>query len=133
MNKKRLTNIDLLKILCIISVIIIHAQRFCHIYQGAKHLLPPVIEISQEKHVKLHQIKAVILQNTQGGVPAAEIIDPYGKPCLMELLEDSPEQVHVLEHQTFRDFQLDRFMRHIIRCKGRDHTVIDIVVPEIKS
>ena len=106
-------------------------QGFRHADQRDQKLPAAGRIVPQEEHVKFHDIKFIVLQHIQRGIPAAEVVQPYGKTGIMEPAENPLKGFGIFQHEALCYFQSDRFARNAVLIKGGRHFFEEIVMTEI--
>lgn len=84
------------------------AKLLGHEDDRADNLLPRLVHVPLESHVQLQGIKMIGLQHIQGGVAAAEIVQPALIARLPETVNFQSQPLSVPLQGRLRDFHMEK-------------------------
>lgn len=92
----------------------LHADFFGHADGAFDDALRFFGEVRQEFHIDLQFIEAVVLEDIQRGIAAAEVVHPDLEACFMEIVDFFADLAEVMDEDAFSDFHIQHVVRDAV-------------------
>ena len=92
----------------------VHAELLRHGYDSREQLAARRVERAQEVHVELDDVELIVLEHVEGGVAAAEVVEPDLIAARAESLDAVADELAVLDKRVLRDLDAQQVAREVV-------------------